>query len=152
MVLLMYSPSVYNQSCYWFNSHPAVDGKPALGGGSGSNGSLLLLAPGTSATPGSDWTSGLAAGTSFLSGYDLFRCVVVLTVTCGLISGNLILALAVNCKYSAGILQFQVRLPSYISYPGLIPLSLFFSLEIKGTFFFLFLPLSVSNRPFRNPS
>ena len=43
-----------------------------------------------------------------LTSYDLFRCAVVILVTLGLILGNSVLALAVNSKYSAGILQFQV--------------------------------------------
>ena len=44
-----------------------------------------------------------------ISSYDLFRCSVVLLVTFGLISGNVILALAVNSKHCVGVLQFQVR-------------------------------------------
>ncbi|XP_046632086.1 trace amine-associated receptor 9-like [Daphnia pulicaria] len=102
MVLLMYSPTVYNQSCQWSSLHGS--GKSAI-----SNSSTLLLSSTPSSTAQShDWGLALATGSS-LSGYDLFRCAVVLVVTCGLISGNLILALAVNCKYSAGILQFQTR-------------------------------------------
>lgn len=104
MVLLMYSPTVYNQSCQWPSLHSP--GKSAI-----SNSSTLLSASSSTAQP-HDWGLVLATGSS-LSSYDLFRCAVVLVVTCGLISGNLILALAVNCKYSAGILQFQVRLSSF---------------------------------------
>jgi len=44
-----------------------------------------------------------------LTSYDLFRCAVVILVTLALILGNSVLALAVNSKYSAGILQFQTR-------------------------------------------
>ena len=94
MVLLMYSPSVYNQSCSWTAAaqyHAYVNKTANISGHH-------------SQQQQADWAS---AGSS-LSGYDLFRCAVVLAVTCGLISGNFILALAVNCKYSAGILQFQV--------------------------------------------
>ena len=47
-----------------------------------------------------------------LSSYDIFRCAVVILVTLALILGNSILALAVNSKYSAGILQFQVSISS----------------------------------------
>lgn len=64
----------------------------------------------------SEWSSHLDSTTTTpqppalqLTGYDVFRCAVVLIVTCGLIGGNLILALAVNGKYSIGILQFQVN-------------------------------------------
>ncbi len=103
VLLMMYSPSVYNQSCSW-PGHTLS--KPAI---SNANASAAASVP----TAGHDWMGSVlataAAGPS-LSGYDVFRCAVVLAVTCGLISGNLILALAVNCKYSAGILQFQVRL------------------------------------------
>ena len=102
MVLLMYSPTVYNQSCLWSSLHSPS--KSAI-----SNASSLLSA---TSTQSQDWGLVLATGSS-LSGYDLFRCAVVLVVTCGLISGNLILALAVNCKYSTGILQFQVRLSTF---------------------------------------
>ena len=45
-----------------------------------------------------------------LTSYDLFRCAVAILVTLALILGNSILALAVNSKYSAGILQFQVSI------------------------------------------
>ncbi|EFX89957.1 hypothetical protein DAPPUDRAFT_232187 [Daphnia pulex] len=109
MVLLMYSPTVYNQSCQWSSLHGP--GKSAI-----SNSSTLLLssAPSSTAAQSHDWGLVLATGSS-LSGYDLFRCAVVLVVTCGLISGNLILALAVNCKYSAGILQFQAVLLGSLS-------------------------------------
>ena len=108
MVLLMYSPTVYNQSCLWLSSLHSPS-KSAI-----NNASSSLLSSSSSSTvqQSHDWGLVLATGSS-LSGYDLFRCAVVLVVTCGLVSGNLILALAVNCKYSAGILQFQVRLSSF---------------------------------------
>ncbi|KZS15243.1 Trace amine-associated receptor 8B [Daphnia magna] len=101
MVPLMYSPTVYNQSCQWSNIHDVS--KTVI-----SSNASSLLSPSSSTAQSRDWGLMLATGTS-LSGYDLFRCAVVVIVTCGLISGNLILALAVNCKYSAGILQFQTR-------------------------------------------
>lgn len=105
MVPLMYSPTVYNQSCQWSNIHDVS--KTVI-----SSNASSLLSPSSSTAQSRDWGLMLATGTS-LSGYDLFRCAVVVIVTCGLISGNLILALAVNCKYSAGILQFQVCPPAY---------------------------------------
>ena len=131
MVLLMYSPTVYNQSCLWLSSLHSPS-KSAI-----NNASSSLLSSSSSSTvqQSHDWRLVLATGSS-LSGYDLFRCAVILVVTCGLISGNLILALAVNCKYSAGILQFQVRLSSfpiltyytyiYIAAPILFSVFLFF--------------------------
>jgi len=57
------------------------------------------------ATSNLEWPT----GTSHLfSAYDLFRCIVVLTITFGLIAGNILLAMATNCKFSASVLQFQV--------------------------------------------
>ena len=106
MVLLMYSPSVYNQSCSWTAAaqyHAYVNKTANISGHH-------------SQQQQADWAS---AGSS-LSGYDLFRCAVVLAVTCGLISGNFILALAVNCKYSAGILQFQVGFSLLLSDTSLV--------------------------------
>lgn len=110
MAVLMYTPSVYNQSCDWSSSAVTSAGIPSAGNGSSAS--------------SRDWMDSSSGG---LSSYDLFRCCVVLAVTCGLISGNLILALAVNCQYSAGILQFQVSssssfrlLPELLIYPSAI--------------------------------
>ena len=43
-----------------------------------------------------------------LTSYDLLRCLVIIIVSLGLIVGNLSLALAVNSKHCANVLQFQV--------------------------------------------
>lgn len=102
MVGLMYSPSVYNQSCYWSSVVSSASSKSAISHGNSS------VPTGLSTGSHQDWMGSSSESGSSLSSYDLFRCAVILAVTCGLISGNLILALAVNCKYSAGILQFQV--------------------------------------------
>lgn len=87
MPTLTYSPSVYNLSCHWARA------------------SLLsnATAPVDAAAP--------------LTGYDVFRCLAILAVSCGLICGNLLLALAVNNKYTTGVLQFQVSIPSAPSFP-----------------------------------
>lgn len=88
MPTLTYSPSVYNLSCHW----PRAS----------------LLSNGSSST-----TTQLPSDLGGLfTGYDVFRCIATLIVTSGLICGNLVLALAVNNKYTTGILQFQVSILS----------------------------------------
>ena len=84
MPTLTYAPSVYNLSCQW----PRAS----------------LLSNASSPTQLPPELGGL------LTGYDVFRCIATLVVTCGLICGNLVLALAVNNKYTTGILQFQVSI------------------------------------------
>ena len=101
VLMLMYSPSVYNQSCQW-----------------SSAGSVSWLAGRTVNVSSEQASSAFPPqpyqpSQLYVSGYDLFRCTVVLIVTCGLILGNLILALAVNSKHTAGILQFQVSFLSF---------------------------------------
>lgn len=95
-MVLMYSPSVYNQSCQWPTVVSFLVNKNNVSS-EWSAGHQLLDSTTTTPQPALQ-----------LTGYDVFRCAVVLIVTCGLIGGNLILALAVNGKYSIGILQFQV--------------------------------------------
>ena len=90
-MVLLHNPSVYNHSCQW----PVTV--------SGVNNSTATAAV-------------VAAATSHLfTAYDLFRCTVVLTITFGLIAGNILLAMATNCKYSASILHFQVFAVPFIN-------------------------------------
>ena len=99
-MVLIHTPSVYNHSCQWPNL-PSVIATAVPSSSSSSSG----VNSSVTTTSNLEWPP----GTSHLfSAYDLFRCTVVLTITFGLIAGNIILALATNCKYSASVLQFQV--------------------------------------------